>query len=253
MSPEAFAILAAALEYLPPSFEQKWDKGARSFYFKALEDIPDTDAPVIAKLVSSQFIKRPTPAEILAKWREVVAPPKRTAADLVAAIYKAIEQPQIREVMVEQEVFVPDPGQDEIRAAHRKHLQSCLEASAKQGRSKGLGAAVPAFVPAADLPEIQGHYEKRMVPMQMYSFDMPQWVKYDPALVQIVDAYGGWESIKWARDEAARKHVWFIAKSVVDGMPKDEIASLRLEYQRARELSYTQAAQLEGYDNGEEY
>jgi len=86
MTTAAFAILATALEMLPPQYDQPWNDKAIRWYFQQLQTIPDCDTAVVAEIIGTQCKKRPTPAEILERWRDVVAPAKRSAADVVGEI-----------------------------------------------------------------------------------------------------------------------------------------------------------------------
>lgn len=73
MTPEAFAFFSPCLEYLPSAKGMTWDKGAARFYLAMLEEIPDTDTPMLIKAIGKVHTFRPTPAEIIDTWRRMTS------------------------------------------------------------------------------------------------------------------------------------------------------------------------------------
>lgn len=240
MTVDGFSILATVLEMLPPQFDQRWDADARAFYFNMLEDIPDDDAMVVAKAIGKKHTKRPVPSVVLDIWREVTRPPSMSADMAVTEIYRAINEPQYREGVSQMYRWVSDNTGtvwERHGAAHARAVVGRYNRGDKRpAKRKRLSHRV--------------YYTEKS---QVRIFTLPAWLAADTTLNGIVDAMGGWESVKWGpsseNPSIFRGQLRRMAEMVIDNAPDETITQLRLEHKAQRQNLLEQ--QWGGDDDGE--
>ena len=84
MTVDVFASFSPCLRYRSPGNAPAWDDGCALYYFAALAEIPDADAPLVMKAIMTggcgKF--RPDPDEVLALWRKITRPAPVVAEEL---------------------------------------------------------------------------------------------------------------------------------------------------------------------------
>ena len=84
MTIDAYAAFSPCLRYRSPGNAPVWDDGCALYYFAALSEIPDADAPILMKAIMTggcgKF--RPDPDEVLTLWRKVTQPAPAIAEEI---------------------------------------------------------------------------------------------------------------------------------------------------------------------------
>ena len=84
MTIDAFATFSPCLRYRSPGNAPVWDDGCALYYFAALSEIPDADAPILMKAIMTggcgKF--RPDPDEVLTLWRKITKPAPAIAEEV---------------------------------------------------------------------------------------------------------------------------------------------------------------------------
>ena len=84
MTIDAYAAFSPCLRYRSPGNAPAWDDGCALYYFAALSEIPDADAPILMKAIMTggcgKF--RPDPDEVLTLWRKITKAPPAIAEEI---------------------------------------------------------------------------------------------------------------------------------------------------------------------------
>ena len=84
MTIDAYAAFSPCLRYRSPGNAPAWDDGCALYYFAALSEVPDADAPILMKAIMTggcgKF--RPDPDEVLALWRKITRPAPAIAEEV---------------------------------------------------------------------------------------------------------------------------------------------------------------------------
>ena len=137
MTIDAYAAFSPCLRYRSPGNAPVWDDGCALYYFAALSEIPDADAPILMKAIMTggcgKF--RPDPDEVLTLWRKLTQPKPLAADELVAKLYTqrdrhgpyVVPDPVFLGLMKAGEPAYTDMNLKRLVAARGGWVQFCAE------------------------------------------------------------------------------------------------------------------------------